>query len=88
MPLETQTQYNGAKESIFRQEIGTEWAKWRCKTHALITEKNQMQNQMQTAPHKVTTRLNSFHDNFCRVLRPLFWKTQNFNKIEKFHAMT
>ena len=26
MPLETQTQHNGAKESIFLQEIGTEWA--------------------------------------------------------------
>ena len=39
MPLETQTQHNGANLFICLQEFGTDWAKWRCKTNALITEK-------------------------------------------------
>ena len=44
---------------------------------------------MQTDPREEseeTTRLNSFHDHFDRVLRPLFGKTQNFFKIENFHT--
>ena len=44
---------------------------------------------MQTAPHEEseeTTRLNSFHDHFDRVLRPLFGKTQKKFKIENFYT--
>ena len=43
---------------------------------------------MQTAPHEVTTRLNSFHDHFDRSLDPFLERPKTLTKIEKFHAMT
>ena len=42
---------------------------------------------MQAALLKVKIRLKSFHEHFDRGFGPLFGETQNFDKIEKIHAM-
>ena len=48
------------------------------------SRKKRLKRQMKTAPHKVTTRLNSFHDHFDRSLDPFLVRPKTLTKLKIF----